>query len=82
MRAKRRFLLETRRLLWLGVLMLVPVRFKLLIECWDLVEKHNLYEAEALQIASAKAVKAVQFLKGDKRVYEVANMEGLKAYSY
>jgi predicted nucleic acid-binding protein len=76
---KRRFLIETRRLLRLGMLMLVPVKFKLLIESWNLIEKHHMYEADALQIASAKAVKAAQFFTGDKRVYETANIEGLKS---
>jgi len=75
--AKNRFLLETRRLARLGVLRLVPVRFKLLIESWDLLEKYHAYQADALQIASAKAVNAANFFTGDKRVCEVANAEGL-----
>jgi len=76
---KRRFLIETRRLLRLGVLMLVPVKFKLLIESWDIIEKYHIYEADALQIASAKMVKATQFFTGDKRVYETASTEGLRS---
>jgi predicted nucleic acid-binding protein len=74
---KRRFLIETRRLLRLGVSMLVPV--KLLIESWGIIEKYHIYEADALQIASAKLVKATQFFTGDKRVYEIASTEGLKS---
>jgi len=76
--AKNRFLLETRRLVRLGVLRLIPVRFKLLIECWGLLEKHHIYQADALQITSAKAVNATKFFTGDKRVCEVANAEGLE----
>jgi len=57
----------------------VPVKFKLLIESWNLIEWHHIYEAEALQIASAKAVKAAQFLTADKKVHESANIEGLKS---
>ena len=79
MTVKRRFLLETRRLLRLGVLRLIPVRFKLLIESWNLIEKHHIYEADAIQIVSAKALNATQFFTGDKRVHEAANMEGLKS---
>jgi predicted nucleic acid-binding protein len=75
--AKNRFLLETRRLVRLGVLRLIPVRFKLLVECWTLLEKHHVYQAGALQIASAKAVNAAKFFTGDKRVYEIADAEGL-----
>jgi len=75
--AKNRFLLETRRLIRLGVLRLIPVRFKLLVECWTLLEKHHIYQADALQVASAKAVNATKFFTGDKRIYEIADAEGL-----
>ncbi|MEM0006682.1 MAG: type II toxin-antitoxin system VapC family toxin [Candidatus Bathyarchaeia archaeon] len=77
--AKGKFLLETRRLARLGVLRLIPIRFRLLIESWRLLEKHHLYQADALQIVSAKAVNATNFLTGDKRVYEAAKTEGLNA---
>ncbi|MGB9658920.1 MAG: type II toxin-antitoxin system VapC family toxin [Nitrososphaerales archaeon] len=77
LKAKSRFLLEAKRLLKLGVLRLVPVRFKLLIKSWDILEKHHIYQADALQIASAKSVNATKFFTGDKRVYEVAKAEGL-----
>lgn len=75
--AKNRFLLETRRLARLGVLRLIPVRFKLLVECWALLEKCHVYQADALQIASAKAVNAVKFFTGDKGVCRIADEEGL-----
>lgn len=77
LRAKNRFLVETRRLLRLGVLRLVPVRFRLLIKSWSLLEKHHMYQADALQVASAKAVNATKFFTGDKRVCGVADAEGL-----
>jgi len=75
--SKNRFLLETRRLARLGVLRLIPVRFKLLAECWALLEKYHVYQADALQIASAKAVNAVKFFTGDKGVCKIAEAEGL-----
>ena len=62
----------------LRVLRLIPIRFKLLIECWELLEKHHIYQADALQITSAKAVNATKFLTSDKRVCEAANAEGLE----
>jgi predicted nucleic acid-binding protein len=77
--AKSKFLLETRRLARLGVLRLIPVRFRLLIESWRLLEKHHLYQADALQIVSAKVVNATEFFTSDKRVYEAAKIEGLNA---
>ncbi|MBS7639276.1 type II toxin-antitoxin system VapC family toxin [Candidatus Bathyarchaeota archaeon] len=76
---KRRLLLETRRLLRLGVLIPVSVRFKLLTESWNLVEKHHIYVADALQIVSARAVNAAQFFTGDRKLHEVASIEGLKS---
>ncbi|MEM3527018.1 MAG: type II toxin-antitoxin system VapC family toxin, partial [Candidatus Bathyarchaeia archaeon] len=66
--AKNRFLLETRRLTRLGVLWLIPVRLKLLTKSWDLIERHHIYQADALQIVSAKTVNATQFFTSDKRV--------------
>ncbi|MEM3451978.1 MAG: type II toxin-antitoxin system VapC family toxin [Nitrososphaerales archaeon] len=77
LKAKSRFLVEAKRLIKLGVLRLVPLRFKLLIESWDLLEKHHIYQADALQIASAKSVNTTKFFTGDKIIYEVAKAEGL-----
>jgi predicted nucleic acid-binding protein len=76
--AKNQFLIETRRLVRLGVLRLIPVRLKLLVECWKLLEKHHVYQADALQVTSAKAINAAKFFTGDKRMYEIANSEGLQ----
>ncbi|MBO3832942.1 MAG: hypothetical protein FGF51_06095 [Candidatus Brockarchaeota archaeon] len=36
---RRRFLVETRRLLKLGRLLLIPFRMRILSEAWRLVEK-------------------------------------------
>ncbi|MBS7627144.1 type II toxin-antitoxin system VapC family toxin [Candidatus Bathyarchaeota archaeon] len=77
--AKNRFLMETRRLMKLGVLRLIPVRLKLLTESWSLVERYRMYQADALQIVSAKTVNANQFFTADKMVYEVAGTEGLNS---
>ena len=77
--AKRRLLAETRRLAKLGILFLVPVRMKLLVESWRLPEKYHVYEADALQIASAKYARADRFLTGDERVHEIAQSEGLNS---
>jgi len=77
--ARRRFLLETRRMSRLGSLILVPVRARLLAECWRLVEKYHIYEADALQITSARWVEAKTFLTGDGRLRDVALEEGFEA---
>ena len=60
------------------MLRLIPVRLKLLVECWKLLEKHHVYQADALQVTSAKAINAAKFFTYDKRMYEIANSEGLQ----
>ena len=76
---RRRFLLETRRMVRLGVALVVPLKLRILREGWKLIERHHIYEADAVQIASAKQVSASQFLTGDKRLHEVALREGLNS---
>ncbi len=76
---RRRFLLETRRMVRLGVALVVPLKLRILREGWKLIEKHHIYEADAVQIASAKHVSASQFLTGDKRLHEIALREELNS---
>jgi hypothetical protein len=54
----------------------IPVRTKLLIDSWTLVEKHHIYQADALQIVSAKHINANQLVTGDRKLAEIAKMEG------
>lgn len=61
----------------LGMLLLIPVRTKILVESWKLIEKHHIYQADALQIVSAKIVDALQFQVSDKDLHEVAKTENL-----
>ena len=76
---KKRFILESRRMMKLGVLLVVPLKIGILKDSWKLIEKYHIYEADAIQIVSAKYVKASLFLTGDKRLYEVSESEGLKS---
>ena len=77
--ARRRFLAETRRMAKLGIAVIVPVRSKVLKDSWKIMEKHHIYQADALQIATAKLVKSEQFITGDRDLYTVAVEEGLNA---
>ncbi|MEM3713447.1 MAG: type II toxin-antitoxin system VapC family toxin [Nitrososphaeria archaeon] len=79
MLSKKRFLLECKRLAKLGALILVPLKTKLVCECWILVEKHNIYQADAIQIVSAKNVGAKEFLTGDKLLHEIAKSEKINS---
>ncbi len=76
--ARLQFISETIRLAKLNILKIIPVRTKLLISSWKLIEKYHIYEADALQIVSAKYVNADQFMTGDKQLYEIALKEELK----
>ncbi len=69
------------RLLKLRILRIVPVKTKLLINCLPLVEKHQLYIADALQLVTAKYVSVEILYTGDRGLARVAELEGLKSVS-
>ena len=77
--ARELFIAETVRLLKLGVAKVVPVRSKLLAESWLLVEKHHIYEADALQIVSAKHHGVDQLLSSDQRLVDISRKEEVNA---
>ncbi len=76
-RAKHFFVSETLRLLKLKVIRAIPVKNRLLTESWRILDKYHIYEADALQIVTAKHVNASELYTGDKRVYEAATSEGI-----
>ncbi|MEM4425885.1 MAG: type II toxin-antitoxin system VapC family toxin [Candidatus Nezhaarchaeales archaeon] len=76
---KTRFLSETWRLTKLGCLLIVPIRLSTLKASWRIVEKHHVHQADALQIASAKAVNASEFLVADRKLHQIALEEGLNS---
>ena len=77
--ARESFITETVRLLKLGVAKVIPVRSRLLAESWLIVEKHHVYEADALQIVSAKNLGVDQLVSGDRRLVDISNGEGVNA---
>ena len=79
MKARELLLTETLRFIKLGLIKTIPVRTRLLIDSWTLIEKHHIYQADAIQIISAKHVNANQFLTGDKKLAEIAKTEGINA---
>ena len=74
---KERFLLETRRTTKLGLAVIVPVKTRILMDAWKLIENHHIYEADALQIATAKRLNAKNFLTADSKLHEIAEKENL-----
>jgi predicted nucleic acid-binding protein len=75
--ARMMFIGETIRLLKLGALILVPIRVRLLAEAWRLLEKYHIYQADALQVISAKYIRAIKIYTGDRSLHSVALAEGL-----
>lgn len=66
---------ETAKMLRLGVLRLLPITSKNLVESWELVLKYHIYAADALQVASAKEAGCELFLGADNTLLEVAEKE-------
>jgi len=71
-----KFIGETRLLVKLGQLKLVPLNLKILIESTTYIFEHGIYIADAVQLASAKG--ADSFLTFDKKLAQIAEIEGLK----
>jgi len=76
---KQMFLSEIIRLTRLRILKLIPVKTRILMHCIQIMEKHKLYVADALQIVSAKEIGSSEFYTADKRLYEVSLLEGLNS---
>jgi predicted nucleic acid-binding protein len=77
--ARGRFLSETRRMAKLGILIIVPLSKRVVAEAWKYIEKHHIYQADAVQLASAKKVACREFVTGDRELHQVALSEGLKS---
>lgn len=77
--ARESFITETMRLIKLGVVGVIPVSSRLLADSWLLVEKHHIYEADALQITSTKHNNAEQLLTGDRRLADISTKEEINA---
>ncbi len=70
---------ETLRLTRLMTLEVLPLTFDLLSEAWKIVLQYHIYEADAIQIVTARSQKADIFLSADKRLLEVAAEENMNA---
>ena len=72
LKVRGRFLGEIGRLVRLGLLTLIPIRLSILKNSWKIIEEQHIYQADALQIASALHVKATAFLTGDRKLCKIA----------
>lgn len=76
-KARQQFLSDTLRLLKLSLLKIMPVKARVLVQCWRLIERYHIYEADALQILSSKNIGADRLYTGDKLIHEIALKEGV-----
>jgi len=67
---------EARLLVKLGQLKLIPPNLKILTEFATYVFRHEIYIADAVQLASAK--RADSFLTFDRKLVQIAKIEGSK----
>lgn len=70
--ARIRFVSETRRMAKRGMASIVSVKSSILGDAWRLLEEKHLYEADALQLATANHVKADSFLTADSGLHGAA----------
>jgi predicted nucleic acid-binding protein len=73
----RNLMSETMKMMRLGELEVLPITSGTLLESWVMVLKHHIYEADALQISSAKDVRCHLFLGAERTLLEAAEREGL-----
>ncbi|RLG59095.1 MAG: PIN domain nuclease [Candidatus Hydrothermarchaeota archaeon] len=77
--ARTQFIAETLKLIKLGRIKLVPVKTRILLESYRLIEEHHIYQADALQIATAKYINTNKFLTADKKLHKIARKEKLNS---
>ncbi|MEM4690573.1 MAG: type II toxin-antitoxin system VapC family toxin [Archaeoglobaceae archaeon] len=75
--ARNNFLAELLRMKKLRLIELVNLFNSIIVQCWDLVEKYHVYQADALQLVSARVSKADLFYTADKKLHEIAIKEKL-----
>ncbi len=74
------FMEESIKLGRLGSLTVVPMSAENLMKSWSLVLEEHLYEADALQVASAKDSDCSVLLTADRRLVDASRRQGLQAY--
>jgi len=52
------------------------VKARILVQCWRLIERYHIYEADALQILSANDVGVDTLYTGDKLIHVIVLKEG------
>uniref|UniRef100_A0A7C5Z047 PIN domain-containing protein n=1 Tax=Ignisphaera aggregans TaxID=334771 RepID=A0A7C5Z047_9CREN len=76
--ARLEFLGETLKMLRLRVLKVIPVKASIIAKTWSLVEKYHVYQADALQIVSAREAGTSQLYTADQVLCKVGTEEQLE----
>ena len=74
----RNMMRELKTLSRLHMLRVIGITPTLIRNSIQLVFKHHIYIADALQITSAKTINSSKFLTGDKKLAKIAEEEGLQ----
>ncbi len=74
-----RFLSEVQRMIRLGAAIVIPLRTSLITQTWEVIERYHLYEADALQLTSARYANSKEFMTGDRQLHLAAREFGLKS---
>jgi predicted nucleic acid-binding protein len=75
----RNFIAETVKLFRLGHLDIRSPTAKIFVDAWRLILSSHIYEADAIQIATAKNLECDFFLSADAELIEVAKLANLQA---
>jgi predicted nucleic acid-binding protein len=69
---------ESLKMCRMNALRIVPLSLNTLSEAWQLILKHHIYVADAIQISTAKNAEVDLFYSYDKHLNEIAEKEQLK----
>ena len=70
---------ESVKLVRLGVLSVLAVQHRYLVDTWKLIQRYHIYQADALQTVTATANNASALITADAELQKVALSEGLPA---
>jgi uncharacterized protein len=72
------FVGETRKFVAMRKLIVHPIGSKMLEESRDLIVKYHIYQADALQLATARQSASTLILTADRKLAECARSEGME----
>jgi predicted nucleic acid-binding protein len=73
------FMNELNRLISRNLIEIIDVNNKIMTNGVELVLKHHIYIADAIQISCCTLMKCDKFITSDKRLHEIATREGLNS---